>query len=102
MKKRKLTAKQQKFIDNYIQSGNGSEAAIQAGYAPKSARVTATRLLTKDNICKIIDERQSKAANEADISLKWVLEQVKDLAENSKTDNNKLKALDMLMKHTGG
>ena len=33
-----LTLKQQKFIDYYLQSGNATKAAIEAGYSRKTAR----------------------------------------------------------------
>jgi len=102
MASRKLTVKQRKFVDEYLQSGNGTQAAIKAGYAEKGARVAANRLLTNDNIKPIIQKRQKKAADKADVSLEWVLKQVKNLSENAKKDGDKLKALDMLIKHKGG
>lgn len=37
-KKRKLTVKQQKFADYYIELGNATQAAIKAGYSKRSAR----------------------------------------------------------------
>ena len=33
----KLTLKQQRFADEYIISGNATEAAIKAGYSKKTA-----------------------------------------------------------------
>lgn len=35
----KLTIKQQRFADEYIISGNATEAAIKAGYSKKTAAV---------------------------------------------------------------
>lgn len=59
----KLTQKERRFVDAFLGScnGNGSEAAIAAGYAPGSARVTASRLLTKANIKAAVDARNAKA-----------------------------------------
>ncbi len=34
----KLTERQKRFIDYYIQYGNGAKAAREAGYSEKSAR----------------------------------------------------------------
>ena len=45
-----LTPKQSAFVDEYIVCRNGAEAARHAGYGVVSARVTASRLLTKANI----------------------------------------------------
>lgn len=45
-----LTPKERVFVDEYLVDLNGTQAAIRAGYASKSARVTASQLLTKPNI----------------------------------------------------
>lgn len=62
-KPKPLTLKERRFVDAYLGSakGNGSEAAITAGYAIKSARITASKLLTKANIRGAVDARQAKA-----------------------------------------
>lgn len=44
-----LSLKQDSFARHYALTGNASEAARLAGYAEKSAKVSACRLLTKDN-----------------------------------------------------
>lgn len=44
------TARQRRFVDEYLTCRNGAEAARRAGYAERSARITACRLLTKANI----------------------------------------------------
>lgn len=54
----KFTAKQRKFINFY--DGNATQAAIQAGYAKITSRVTGHRLLTNANIKQAIKERQDK------------------------------------------
>jgi len=45
-----LRPKQQRFAEEYVVDWNGTQAAIRAGYSEISARVTASRLLTKANI----------------------------------------------------
>lgn len=49
--------KQQKFIDEYIVSGNATDAAIKAGYAESSARSIGQENLTKPDIKAMIDDR---------------------------------------------
>ena len=44
-----LTAKQHRFVDEYLVDGNGARAAVAAGYGLAGARVRAHRL-TKDNV----------------------------------------------------
>lgn len=45
----KLTLKQQKFSDEYIISGNATEAALKAGYSKKTVRSIGQENLTKLN-----------------------------------------------------
>ena len=60
-KERKLTAKQQAFVDAY--AGNGTEAAIAAGYSPKSAEKIARELLRKTTVANLIREREKDIVN---------------------------------------
>lgn len=53
----KLTLKQQKFADEYIISGNATQAAIKAGYKEKTAYQTGAENLRKPQIKSYIDER---------------------------------------------
>lgn len=57
----KLTPKQKAFADNYIISGNATEAAIKAGYSKKSARFMGAENLTKPNISEYIQNRTAPA-----------------------------------------
>ena len=67
-----LTLKQQRFADEYIISGNATQAAILAGYSKKTARSIGQENLTKPDIKKYIDERldeleSSKIAKQEEI-----------------------------------
>lgn len=53
----KLTLKQKKFADEYIISGNATQAAIEAGYSKKTAYQTGAENLRKPQIKSYIDER---------------------------------------------
>ena len=53
----KLTIKQQRFADEYIISGNATEAAIVAGYAKKAAYQQGAENLKKPHIREYIDKR---------------------------------------------
>lgn len=53
----KLTEKQKRFADYYIETGNATEAAIRAGYSKKTARFIGNENLTKPNIKAYIDEK---------------------------------------------
>lgn len=53
----KLTEKQRRFIDYYIETGNASEAARRAGYSKKIANRIGTENLSKPVIKAAIDAR---------------------------------------------
>lgn len=53
-----------KFVEAYIANGeNGTDAAIKAGFSPKGAGVTASRLLKDINVQTILRERRQKLAD---------------------------------------
>ncbi|AMD96151.1 terminase [Streptococcus sp. oral taxon 431] len=60
----KLTLKQQRFADEYIISGNATDAAIKAGYSSKYANTNASKLLQNTTIKSYIDERLTQLASE--------------------------------------
>ena len=60
MAEKKLTAKQQRFCDEYLIDLNATQAAIRAGYSAKTAKVIGAENLTKPSIREYIDERMEK------------------------------------------
>lgn len=56
----KLTAKQRKFVDSYIKSGNATQSAIQAGYSKKYANTNASKLLQNTTIFLAIEKRMKE------------------------------------------
>ena len=60
MAEKKLTAKQQRFCDEYLIDLNATQAAIRAGYSAKTAKVIGAENLTKPSIREYIDERMKK------------------------------------------
>ena len=55
----KLTAKQQRFCDEYLIDLNATQAAIRAGYSEKNARNIASENLAKPNIKEYIEKRMA-------------------------------------------
>ena len=70
----KLTIKQQRFADEYIISGNATEAAIKAGYSKKTANRIATENLSKLVIKSYIDERLKELSDKKIANQQEVLE----------------------------
>ena len=57
----KLTPKQKAFADNYIISGNATEAAKKAGYKEKAAYAIGAENLRKPQIMEYIQKRTAPA-----------------------------------------
>lgn len=91
----KLTAKQKKFADKYLLCGNGTESAIFAKYSKRSAKETASRLLTYDNISEYIKTRQEKTSKKLEITKEWVLEQLKANHDLALTPNGEKGTIDI-------
>jgi len=70
----RLTTKQEEFCRQYLVDLNGTQAAIRAGYSPKTARQIADENLSKPDIqTKIIElrkDRQARTEITGDIVLK--------------------------------
>lgn len=56
----KLTAKQQRFCDEYLIDLNATQAAIRAGYSEKTAAVIANENLRKPYISEYIEKRMAE------------------------------------------
>ncbi|GAB4052508.1 terminase small subunit [Spirosoma litoris] len=64
----KLNARQRKFVVEYLDCLNQSEAARRAGYSEKTVRLQGHRLITNDNVIKAIaylGEQMMMSAGEA-------------------------------------
>ena len=61
---KRLTVKQQKFCDYYLQTGNATESAKKSGYSDKTAAVIGCEMLKKPNIKKYIEEEREKLHKE--------------------------------------
>ena len=59
-----MTAKQQRFCDEYLIDLNATQAAIRAGYSEKNARVVAAQNLAKLIIQEYISERMKDKESE--------------------------------------
>jgi len=77
-----LTTKQQAFVEHYLRSWNASQAARDAGYSEKSARLIGSENLTKPDIQAAIEARLAELKMSAD----EVLARLADQARGSMAD----------------
>lgn len=72
----KLTAKQQRFCDEYLIDLNATQAAIRAGYAVKYANTNVSKLLQnttiKDYLAQRMAEKESELIASQDEVLKYL------------------------------
>lgn len=83
-----LTAKQNRFIDEYLIDANGTQAAIRAGYGAAGARVTAHRLLTNAAISSAIAARQQVDATVLRVQRQDVLKGLLEAVDMAREQSN--------------
>lgn len=64
----RLTAKQSRFIDEYMIDMNGAAACERSGYSKKTSRAIAYELLTKPDIQAELQRRGAALARELEIT----------------------------------
>ncbi|MDV2686617.1 terminase small subunit [Alkalihalophilus lindianensis] len=70
----KLTEKQRRFVDYYIETGNASESARRAGYSQKTALRIGQENMQKPAIRAYIDERLKELESKRVASQQEVME----------------------------
>ena len=95
-----LTPRQRRFVEAY--AGNGTEAAIAAGYSPRSATEQASRLLNRPAVAEAVRGREAAElepiiANRRQRQQFWS-DTMRDTAEDIKV---RLKASELLAKSEG-
>lgn len=78
-----MNDKHKRFADEYLVDLNGTQAAIRAGYSPKTANVQASQLLTNLNIQTYIKEKSQTIADKLGIDAQYVLGSFKKVADRS-------------------
>lgn len=124
---KKLTPKQERFVEEYLVDLNATAAARRAGYSEKNADSIGAQLLSKTHIADAICRRKEARGERTEITQELVVHEVfrlykacsvmvpvldfggdQVLDEDGKPVYKPLDAatargsLDMLMKHTGG
>ncbi len=88
MPTQELTAKQTRFINEYLVDGNGSAAAERAGYSQRTARAIATENLTKPAIQKALQARQAADATRLSLRRADVLAGLLEAVEQAREQRN--------------
>lgn len=75
------TPKRKQFCREFLVDLNQTQAAIRAGFSPKTARSTASQLMQMPEILAEIQQQMDKRAVRTKISADDVLQDLRDLAD---------------------
>jgi Phage terminase, small subunit len=81
-----LTAKQARFVEEYLIDLNATQAAIRAGYSQKNADGIASQLMAKTQVQAAIDAARANRSEETQINAAWVLKRLAAEAEADLAD----------------
>ena len=94
-----LNMRQQKFVDNYMASGNATRSAESAGY--RHPNVQAFRLLENISVKASIEAiRANMSIESEDRRAEWV-SRLEDLGVSAEKDSDRLRAIEQLFKAEG-
>lgn len=86
MAKQELTPRQAEFCNQFLLDLNGKQAAIRAGYAPKTAEIQASRLLSYAKVQQHLTKLQAKARKQTEITRAEVLSDLAAILRAKITD----------------
>ena len=112
-----MTEKQLRFVDYYVQTGNASEAARQAGYSHRTAYSIGEQLLRREDVRAAIDARLKELESTRIAETQEILEHLTSVVRGNVTETvvtnsgkqfdvavsekDRLKAAEMLLKIHG-
>lgn len=69
-----LTAKQLRWVDEFLLDGNATAAAVRAGYSERSARSIAHENLTKPDVQAVLAARRGEVASRMKVTREGVIQ----------------------------
>lgn len=102
----KLTERQKRFCDEYMIDLNATKAAMRAGYSEKTANEQGARLLANVSVREQLDRLLGERREQTKLQQYRVLRELSQIGFanvdlEAVKPSEKLKALEMLMKHLG-
>lgn len=76
-----MTARQARFVSEYLVDLNATQAAIRAGYSPAGARAHACRLLMKEDVKDAVEKAMEKRAERTELCQDEVIEDLRELRD---------------------
>ena len=78
-----LTVRQKRFVEEYLKTGIGKQAAIAAGYSKRSAEQQASRLLAMPEVQAYRRELEKRLFDELGISEAWIGRRLVEIVDRS-------------------
>lgn len=100
----KLSAKQERFCREYLVDLNATQAAIRAGYSPKTARSQGQRLLTNVDVQEFVQAAKTERADKVARTAQDVLNDIIAVTTQAHEEGDlktALKGLELQGKHLG-
>lgn len=97
-----LTAKQQRFVEEYLVDLNATQAAIRAGYSEKNADKIGSELLGKTGVAEAVQEAMAKRSAKTGLTAEKVLadlEELRKMALSDKHYSTAAKCIELQGKH---
>lgn len=83
----KLTEKQKRFADYYIETGNATESAKKAGYSENTAAEMGYENLNKPHIKQYIDEKLKLLSDKRIMNAEEVMQLLTSIARNEEEED---------------
>ncbi len=96
-----LTAKQERFCQEYVVDFNATQAYVRAGYSETGAAQSASALLTNPKIQEVLAEVEAEDAAKTQLTREFVIEGLMDIAATAQVPSARVRAYELLGKHQG-
>ena len=98
---RRLTLRQERFVLEYIATGNATEAARLAGYA--NPNMHSARMIANDRIAAEIEARRSVVVEDLEAKVaRYVAALEKEAEDAGNNESSRIRSLELLLKVAGG
>lgn len=99
-----MNPKRQRFVEEYLLDLNATQAAIRAGYSPRTANEQAARLLANVSVRSAIAAGRQAQTQRTQITADYVVTRLKveaELTGKGAQHSARVRALELLGKHLG-
>jgi phage terminase small subunit len=76
-----LTAREGRFVLEYLKTGNGTEAARLAGYSERTARVQAGQLLKRPRVQAALQALRQDRTERLQLDADWIVQRLAQIVE---------------------